>query len=441
MLRDEAKQFSYDRNAHLASASYDSLGNVTSQENRSYSWNLASQLLSVADPVNSTQLSYDGLGELSSSTVNGSTQSYLFNHAMKFPALSIIRQDGNDLRYFVYLPNGELLYSIEAASGERHFYHFDEMGNTVFLSDNAGSVTDTYAITPYGEIADHVGTTPSLFTWQGRYGAIQEGEGLYYLRTRHYDASTARFLSTDPIFSAEPQASELYAYAGGNPLLFTDPFGTDWWNPIQAIGDGLNAAGRATAAAAKAVADAAAAAAKVVTDAAASVASAVGADLKWAADQLKQQPKPQHVTLPSLPKASEPKPGLSVFEALPAVPLPPFKINSDGKVIGIDGTTYTLLITNDGGTLIASLITNDGGTLWSSAYAGIGSIPEWLASLITNDGGTLITNDGGTLITNDGGTVVSNDSAGFLSDNASGIRRLQSVESFCPVMTSKKNKK
>ncbi len=126
----------------------------------------------------------------------------------------------------MYFPNGTLLYSIEAADNTRRFYHFDEMGNTTFLTDDRGGVPDSYAITPYCEIDDHLGSTDNPFTWQGQYGVIHEGQGLYNVRARHYDASASRFLSPDPFASSDPLEVEPYAYASGNPLLFIDPLGT-----------------------------------------------------------------------------------------------------------------------------------------------------------------------------------------------------------------------
>src|SRR6185369_10617809 len=104
------------------------------------------------------------------------------------PALSILRQGGSDLRYFVYLPNGTLLYSVEASGNARHFYHFDEMGNTAFLTGDNGALTDSYSITPYGETSVHMGTTDNPFTWQGQFGTIQVGQSLYFMRSRFYDA-------------------------------------------------------------------------------------------------------------------------------------------------------------------------------------------------------------------------------------------------------------
>jgi len=66
------------------------------------------------------------------------------------------------------------------------------------LTNDAGSVTDSYAITPYGETVTQNGSTQNPFTWMGAFGVMQEGStGLYYMRARYYDSTTARFLSPD----------------------------------------------------------------------------------------------------------------------------------------------------------------------------------------------------------------------------------------------------
>jgi RHS repeat-associated protein len=218
-------QLSYDAAAQLTGATYDALGRVTAQSGRTYTWNLASQLTAFVDGSNSPTFTYDGLGTINTMITGSTTRSFVYNYLLPYPALSIVRQGGSDLRYYVYTPDGLLLYSIEA-DNSRLFYHFDEMGNTVMLSNGSGALSDGYAITPYGEIASHAGTADNPFTWQGQYGVFQEGTALFNVRNRHYDASTARFISRDPLMSADPRSSEPYAYANGNPLLYTDPFGT-----------------------------------------------------------------------------------------------------------------------------------------------------------------------------------------------------------------------
>jgi RHS repeat-associated protein len=126
----------------------------------------------------------------------------------------------------VYLPDGSLLYSVEAADNRRRFYHFDEAGSTTYLTDDAGAVTDSYGMGPYGESITRSGNAENPFTFAGERGVMQEGDtGLYYMRARYYDSTTARFLSPDPLRSAAPGSLNPYPYADANPLLFDDPLG------------------------------------------------------------------------------------------------------------------------------------------------------------------------------------------------------------------------
>jgi RHS repeat-associated protein len=247
-LPDSADTFSYDAASQLTTATYDASGHVTAQGTRSYTWDGASRLTSFTDTSSSSSsLTYDSLGEIASVTTGSTTSSFVFNYALKLPALSVVRQNGADLRYYVYLPNGKLLYSMEGADNTRHFYHFDEAGNTAFLTDDGGNVTDTYAITPYGEVLNHPGTSDNPFTYQGQYGVIQEAPGLYYMRSRHYDAATARFLSRDTVSVTDPRGVTPYVYARANPMLFNDPLGNGWGfgDFLSAIGNGIQAAGQA----------------------------------------------------------------------------------------------------------------------------------------------------------------------------------------------------
>ncbi len=66
-------------------------------------------------------------------------------------------------------------------------------------------------------------TVPQPFKYAGQVGIIDEGNNLYYMRARYYDANIGRFISEDPAGFAG--GLNLYAYVGGNPVMLVDPDG------------------------------------------------------------------------------------------------------------------------------------------------------------------------------------------------------------------------
>ena len=439
----KSQQFSYDVAGQLTAATSDKMGRVASQSGRTYNWNLASQLTSFNDAANAQSFTYDGLGSVNTMTTGSTTRTFVFNYLFPYPALSIVRQGGNDLRYYVYLQDGKLLYSIEA-DGTRRFYHFDEMGNTVMLSNDSGALTDGYAMTPYGEITDHVGSTDNPFTWQGHYGVFQEGTALFNVRARHYDASAARFVSRDALISVDPRGSEPYAYAKGNPLRWVDPFGNDPNNPDDLANYSLylqEATGFYAAASALSQLDDPFGVLAII------VASdmAIAEELETIADGFLYQP-PVDVTPPpdygglSLSLAGQFQPAQAASCPTPddanAISVP-LRLDPSGRLIDDVGN----VVSNDGGSLIGHdgasfasagqtikledgsdyLIGHDGASLIGHDGASIASIP---AALIGHDGASitsilqLIGHDGASLIGHDGASLIGSDSAGLISANS-----------------------
>jgi RHS repeat-associated protein len=221
-----ALPLAYDAADQVQGYTYDQLGRVTRDGLHTYTWDLGSRLTGYSGSDGSASFNYDALGMRIAKTSGGATENYVINYALGLPAVSIVRAGSSDVRYYVYMPGGALLYSVEAADGKRHFYHFDEAGSTLFLTDDGGSVSDSYGVTPYGETITASGSTPNPFTFLGAYGVMQEGTtGLYYMRARYYDSTTARFLSPDPVLSLDPGGVNPYQYALANPLLLSDPLG------------------------------------------------------------------------------------------------------------------------------------------------------------------------------------------------------------------------
>ena len=103
------------------------------------------------------------------------------------------------------------------------YYHDDEVGSTLALTDEGGQVADTYAYTPYGEVSSHEGKTDTPYLYNGGLGVRHEGDGIYHMKARYYSAGLKRFLSRDPL--GLDGGHNLYAFASGNPVSFADPFG------------------------------------------------------------------------------------------------------------------------------------------------------------------------------------------------------------------------
>jgi RHS repeat-associated protein len=176
------------------------------------------------DPITYT---YDALGNRISRTIGGATTDFVINYGLGLPSVSIERDGLTDVRYYVHSPNGELLYSISASDNSRRHYHYDELGNTQFLTDDGGSVTASYAYDPHGELLSETGNADQPFTWQGQHGVMREPGGVYFMRARYYDSTSGRFLSRDPVKSIRPRNINPYQYALNNPLYFVDPTGRE----------------------------------------------------------------------------------------------------------------------------------------------------------------------------------------------------------------------
>ena len=215
----------FDAASQITGFGYDELGRRTSDDTRTFVWDSGSRLMAYTQGGETIDFDYDAMGRLLSRAESGTTRSFVWNDALDLPSVSIERQNGNDLRYYVHRPGGQLLYSIEATDDRRTDYHFDEMGNTLFLTDDAAAVTASYAYSPYGELLSSAGSIDNGFTWQGQFGVMHAGESLYYMRARYYDGAFGRFISRDPARLIGPREANPYQYALANPLKFVDPTG------------------------------------------------------------------------------------------------------------------------------------------------------------------------------------------------------------------------
>ncbi|MBI4650264.1 hypothetical protein HY745_03060 [Candidatus Desantisbacteria bacterium] len=235
LLQDKTDSFIYDSASQIRipGYSYDKQGRMTTSPEYTFSWDGASRLTGIGE----TALAYNGLGDLVTRTEGGVSTHFYYNKAIKYSPIIAEKKDNIFLRYYVWKPDGQLLYMIDAADGNKvYFYHFDRIGSTLALTNSSGSVTDSYAYTPYGKILKHNGSNAQPFTFIGTWGTRMESAtgDIYHMRARYYDAVTGRFLSREtcwPVIS-NPMNINTYQYALQNPQKFIDPTG---WSPTESF--------------------------------------------------------------------------------------------------------------------------------------------------------------------------------------------------------------
>jgi RHS repeat-associated protein len=213
----------------MTGVAYDGLGRVTDDGVRTYTWDLTSRLTGFTEGGATVTFTYDGTGLLLSRSEAGSTRTFVWNRAFDLPVVSVVRQGGADETYYVHAPDGALLYQIAVADGSRRYYHFDDAGNTLFLTDDAGAVVASFGYDPYGAMTSSGDAAGERFTWGGRWGVMREGAtGLFRMHARVYDSRTMRFLSRDGTGPhIHPNAVNPYGYAAGDPITRIDPHGYD----------------------------------------------------------------------------------------------------------------------------------------------------------------------------------------------------------------------
>lgn len=115
----------------------------------------------------------------------------------------------------------------EEKCGDFKTYHFDYRGSTAAITDSCGNVTDTFEYDTYGNLTGRTGNSFVIFGYNGRDGVVTDKNGLIYMRARYYDPLMHRFINADVVPGEISDAVTLnrYAYANGNPVSNTDPFG------------------------------------------------------------------------------------------------------------------------------------------------------------------------------------------------------------------------
>lgn len=217
-------------NRLLPPAAYDTAGNMTSWGGIfTYGYDKLSRLQSVTNT--------SGLDHTYLYTADGERISDRDNLADP-PTKTLTVRDlwGKVLRVYTYsggtwtwtrdyvYRDGTLLTAIDAPNNTKRHFHLDHLGSPRLITNGSATTVATHTYYPFGlEAAGGIPDTERMkFT-----GHEREPYNHDYMHARHYNPATLRFLTPDLLRGDvhRPQSFNLFAYVGGNPINYVDPFG------------------------------------------------------------------------------------------------------------------------------------------------------------------------------------------------------------------------
>jgi RHS repeat-associated protein len=258
----DTQNFGYDNQGRLTSISsfgvgnsqftYDALGNRLTRsgsQSESYSIDASSNRLnSVTRGGSSRTFTYDANGNVvSENGFNGQTRSYQYNddnrmisadsavYAYNALGQRVRRQANGLTRHFIYAPSGELLARSDyrqyiyfegqvvgyIKSNQLYFVHNDHLGRPEVLTNSAGNPVWRAQLEAFGRTVLFSNIGDFNIGFPGQYW--DEEKQSWYNYYRDYDATTGRYLQSDPIGLGGGMNS--FTYALNTPVSLIDRLG------------------------------------------------------------------------------------------------------------------------------------------------------------------------------------------------------------------------
>ena len=225
-----------DGNAHVTEYVYDGDGNllqeVSEDQVQWYGYDLSGHMVSAvvetAEGKAEETYGYDWEGARIRKQAEGVISCYVNDKSGSYMQVLVEKkvsdgrntedgkpEDSNE-NIFYYTRGRQLVCRSEVVEPERdaagavRWYLYDGHGNVRNRADQSGGLTDSYSYNAYGIRLIKYGDTKNMYYYCGEQ--MDEATGLYYLRARYMN----------------PLTQNRYLYAGGNPVMYSDPSGNEF---------------------------------------------------------------------------------------------------------------------------------------------------------------------------------------------------------------------
>ena len=197
---------------------YDAIGNPLSDGTWTYTWQNGRQLQKMQKPGVTAEFVYNADGLRVQKTVNGVTTKYTL-HGKNVVHMT----SGTDELHFFY--DAQNCPAVVVYNGTAYAYVKSLQGDIVAILDENGNTVVSYGYDAWGaplwctgELAETLGKVQP-FRYRGY--VFDEEIGLYYLRSRYYNAERCRFVNADSVL-----LQNLFYYCENSPINNLDTEGT-----------------------------------------------------------------------------------------------------------------------------------------------------------------------------------------------------------------------
>ncbi len=211
------------------SYSYDANGNLTAEGGIVVpSWNHENQMISIGSPNYSDVFLYDSLGK----RIQRINQQSSATTRFFYDGINVLLE-----RYNTYYGEPSTINAVYTLApgvigaiiscrnnGTDYFYHYDPIGNVLFVSDTSGNINTSYVQEGFGNVLATNGSANNNYHIATK--KQDPDSGLYYFSVQWYDPQVGRFININKNpwkgLVDNPATLHRYTYVGNNPLRYTD---------------------------------------------------------------------------------------------------------------------------------------------------------------------------------------------------------------------------